>query len=70
MHIFTSLTDCHLIKHRRNETLPIDVYKFVTQPTWLNVTILWQEELTMSKRQRKKAPAVEEEQEVEIVTKA
>ena len=32
---------------------------------------IWQEEfeLTMSKRQKKKAPVVEEEQEVEVVTK-
>ena len=29
----------------------------------------WQEELTMSKRQKKKAPAVEEGPEVEVVTK-
>jgi len=36
---------------------------------WLNVTILWQEESTMSKRQKKKAPVVEEEPEVEVVTK-
>ena len=38
----------------------------------LNVTMyIWQEEieLTMSKRQKKKAPAVEEEPEVEVVTK-
>ena len=58
-----------MLKHRRNDTLPIDVYKFVTQPKWLNVTILWQEELTMSKRQKKKAPVVEGEPEVEIITK-
>ena len=31
--------------------------------------ILWQEELTMSKRKNKKAPVVEEEPEVEVVTK-
>ena len=47
----------------------INVYKFVTQSEGLNVTILWQEELTMSKRQKKKAPVVEEEPEVEVVTK-
>ena len=38
----------------------------------LNVTMyIWQEELelTMSKRQKKKAPVVEEETEVEVVTK-
>ena len=58
-----------MLKHRRNDTLPIDVNKFVTQPKWLHVTILWQEELTMSKRQKKKAPVVEEDPEVEIVTK-
>ena len=58
-----------MLKHRRNETLPIDVYKFVAKPKWLNVTILWHEELTMSKRQKKKAPMVEEEPEVEVVTK-
>ena len=58
-----------MLKHRRNETLPIDVFKFVTQPKWLNVTILWQEDLTMSKRQKKKAPVVEEELEVEVITK-
>ena len=69
MHIFASLTDCYHVKHRRNDTLHIDVYKFVTQPKWLNVTILWQEEFAMSKRQKKKAPMVEEEPEVEDVTK-
>ena len=58
-----------MLKHRRNETLPIDVFKFVTQPKWINVTILWQEELTMSKRQKKKAHVVEEELEVEVVAK-
>ena len=58
-----------MLKHRINETLPIDVFNFFTQPKWLNVTILWQEELTMSKRQKKKAPVVEEEPEVEVVTK-
>ena len=36
---------------------------------WLNVTIVWQEEFTMSKRQKKKAHVVEEEPEVETVTK-
>ena len=36
---------------------------------WLNVTILWQEEFTMSKRQKKKVPVVEEEPEVEVITK-
>ena len=35
----------------------------------LTVTTLWQEELTMSKRQKKKAPVVEEHPEVEVVTK-
>jgi len=69
MHILASLTDCYHVKHRRNGTLHIDVYQFVTQPKGLNVTILWQEELTMSKRQKKKAPVVEEEPEVEVVTK-
>ena len=69
MHIFASLTDCYHVKHGRNGRLHIDVYKFVTQPQGLNVTILWQEELTMSKRQKKKAPVVEEEPEVEVVTK-
>ena len=69
MYIFASLTDCYHVKHRRNDTLHIDVSKFVTQPKWLNVTILWQEEFTMSKRQKKKAPVVEEEPEVETVTK-
>ena len=58
-----------MLKHRRNDTLPIDVNKFVTQPKWLHVTILWQEELTMSKRQKKKALVVEEDPKVEIVTK-
>ena len=58
-----------MLKHRRNDTLSIDVNKFVTQPKWPHVTILWQEELTMSKRQKKKAPVVEEEPEVEVVTK-
>ena len=37
MHIFASLTDCYHVKHRRNDTLHTDVYKFVTQPKWLNV---------------------------------
>ena len=69
MHILSSLTDCYHVKHRRNRTLHIDAYQFVTQPKGLNVTILWQEELTMSKRQKKKAPVVEEEPEVETVTK-
>ena len=36
---------------------------------WLNVTILWQEESTMSKRQKKKASVVKDEPEVEVVTK-
>ena len=36
---------------------------------WLNITILWQEEFTMSKRQKKKAPVVEEDPEVEVGTK-
>ena len=36
---------------------------------WLNVTILWQEESTMSKRPKKKYPVVEEEQKVEVITK-
>ena len=58
-----------MLKHRRNDTLSIHVNKFVTQPKWLHVTILWQKELTMSKRQKKKAPVVEEDPEVEIVTK-
>ena len=69
MHILASLTNCYHVKHRRNDTLHIDVYQFVTQPKWLNVTILWQEESTMSKRQKKKTPVVEEEPEVEVVTK-
>ena len=69
MHIFSSLTDCYHFKHRRNGTLHIDVYKLVTQPKGLNVKISWQEELTMSKRQKKKAPVVQEEPEVEVVTK-
>ena len=69
MYIFASLTDCYHVKHRRKDTLHIDVYKLVTQPKWLNVTILWQEEFAMSKRQKKKAPVVEEEPEVETVTK-
>ena len=69
MHIFASLTAfCH-IKHRRNGILHIDVFQFVTRPKGINVTILWQEELTMTKRQKKKAPVVEEEPEVEVVTK-
>ena len=46
-----------------------DVYRFATQSKGLNITILWQEEITMSKRQKKKAPVVEEEPEVEVVTK-
>ena len=58
-----------MLKHRRNHTVYIDVYRFTTQQKGLNVTILWQEELTMSKRQKKKAPVVEEEPEVEVVTK-
>ena len=58
-----------MLKHRRNRTLYIDVYRFATQPKGLNVTILWQEELTMSKRQKKKSPVVEEEPEVEVITK-
>ena len=41
----------------------------ITQPKGLNITILWLDNLTMSKRQRKKAPVVEEEPEVEVVTK-
>ena len=69
MHIFASLSDCYHFKHRRNGTLHIDVYKLVTRPKGLNVTISWQEELTMSKRQKKKAPVVEEEPKVEVVTK-
>ena len=69
MHLFTSWTDYYHVKHRRNGTLHIDVCQFVTQPKGLNVTILWQEDLTMSKRQKKKAPVVEEEPEVEVVTK-
>ena len=69
MHIFASLTDCYHVNHGRNGTLHINVYQFVTQPKGFNVTILWQEELTMSKRQKKKAPVVEEEPEVEVVTK-
>ena len=36
---------------------------------WLNITILWQEEFTMSKRQKKKALVVEEDPEVEVITK-
>ena len=58
-----------MLKHRRNHTLYIDVYRFATQPKGLNVTILWKKELTMSKRQKKKALVVEEEPEVEVVTK-
>ena len=58
-----------MLERRRNRTLYIDVYRFSTQPKGLNVTILWQEELTMSKRQKKKALVVEEELEVEVVTK-
>ena len=69
MHRFASLTDYYHYKHRRKDILHIDVYKFVTHPKWLNVTILWQEESTMSKRQKKKTPMVEEEPEVEVVTK-
>ena len=69
MHIFASLIECYHDKHRRKYTPHIDVYKFVTQPKGLNVTILWQEEPTMSKRQKKKTPVVEEEPEVEVVTK-
>ena len=69
MHIFASLTDCYHVKHKGNDTLHIDVYKFVTRPKGLNFTILWQEEFTMSKRKKKKAPVVEEEPEVEVVTK-
>ena len=41
----------------------------ITQPKGLNITILWQDNLTMSKIQRKKAPVVEEEPEVEVVDK-
>ena len=69
MHIFASLTDCYHVKHRRKDTVHIDVYKLVTQPKRLNVTILWQEEFTMSRRQKKKTAVVEEEPEVETVTK-
>ena len=58
-----------MLEHRRNRTLYIDVYRFSTQPKGLNVTMLWQEEPTMSKRQKKKAPVVEQEPEVEVVTK-
>ena len=46
-----------------------DVYRFATQSKGLHITILWQEKITMSKRQKKKAPVVEEEPEVEVVTK-
>ena len=56
MHIFSSLTDCYHVKHRKKGTLDIDVYKLVTQPKWLNVTILWQEEFAMSKRQKEEGP--------------
>ena len=42
MHIFASLTDCYHFKHRRNGALHMDVYRLVTQPKGLNVTILWQ----------------------------
>ena len=41
----------------------------INQPKGLNITILWQDNLTMSKRQRKKSPVVGEEPEVEVVTK-
>ena len=58
-----------MLEDRRNRILYIDVYRFATQPKGLNDTMLWQEELTMSKRQKKKAPFVEEEPEVEVVTK-
>ena len=57
MRIFASLTDCYHFKHRINGTLHIDVYKLVTQPKGLNVTILWQEKLIMSKRQKDYAPS-------------
>ena len=49
--------------------MPSDVYRFSIQSKGLNITILRQEEITMSKRQKKKAPVVEEEPEVEVVTK-
>ena len=58
-----------MLKQRRNRTLYIDVYRFATQLKGFNVTMLWQEELTMSKRQKKNAPVVEEEPKVEVVTK-
>ena len=41
----------------------------ITQQKGLNITIWWQEEITMSKRQKKKAPVVKEEPEIEVVTK-
>ena len=69
MHTFVPLSDCYHIKHRKNGTLHSDVYRFASQSKGLNITILWQEEITMSKRQKKKAPVVEEEPEVEVVTK-
>ena len=58
-----------MLEHRRNHTLYIEVYRFATQPKEINVTMLWPEELTMLKRQKKKAPVVKEEPEVEVVTK-
>ena len=41
----------------------------ITQQKGINITVWWQEEITMSKRQKKKALVVEEEPEVEVVTK-
>ena len=38
------------------------MYKsLITLQKGLNITIWWQEEITMSKRQKKKSPVVEEE---------
>ena len=53
------------------ETTPCTLMSlsFSLSQKWLNVTILWQEESTMSKRKKKKAPVVEDEPEVEVVTK-